>query len=445
MGDTTSKVVGFSLLPFYIVVPIWRLWICAYSVKSSLESGDNYKASLDEVRRKAVEDKTKKVAEGEERYKQVLGRLIESGTVKGDEIWLAVVLNVVGVAAIVALIVAIGPDRLLRGASKAYRSWRLTRAARGGVDAISKMSQDDVMLIGSDDYVQFSDVVKIALVDKMKVAPVWVTEELFTDFFSEAVKERFLRKMNFVPNSVTEEIFNGFTVKTKIEICLKFPSETRFQHFTEKERALGNDEFRLMVKFFIGNPEATTEAFGHISTFNTSKVTNMKDLFDVSDFKSDVTKMDLSENARIFNEDIAAWNVGKVEDFTNIFKGLDEFNSENIIKSWNTKWRGIKFTSESLRKSVQEEFTEDKLLTLIMYGSLNTWDVSKVTDMGGLFKGMENFDEDISSWDVKKVQDFSGIFEGATKFNKSKIRNWRPFDLAKRRTKYNNETLRTVL
>ena len=76
---------------------------------------------------------------------------------------------------------------------------------------------------------------------------------------------------------------------------------------------------------------------------------------------------------------------------------------------------------------------------------MNEWDVGEVTDMHELFKGLNDFDEDISSWDVRKVSHFDSIFEGAANFNKSKIRNWRPFDLAKRRTKYNNEILRTVL
>ena len=47
---------------------------------------------------------------------------------------------------------------------------------------------------------------------------------------------------------------------------------------------------------------------------------------------------------------------------------------------------------------------------------MNTWDVSKVTDMSGLFWGHENFDENISNWDVSNVTNMNSMFIGC--FNK---------------------------
>merc|ERR1711934_54726 len=40
---------------------------------------------------------------------------------------------------------------------------------------------------------------------------------------------------------------------------------------------------------------------------------------------------------------------------------------------------------------------------LVPNGPIGTWDVSSVTDMSGIFKDAEFFDEDISSWDVSEV------------------------------------------
>jgi hypothetical protein len=78
-------------------------------------------------------------------------------------------------------------------------------------------------------------------------------------------------------------------------------------------------------------------------------------------------------------------------------------------------------------------------------GSIETWDVSKVTDMSELFTGYDTFNKkllwDVSNvtnmkrmfwgceefnqtldWDVSKVTNMSGMFEGCKKFNKPLIR-----------------------
>jgi len=47
---------------------------------------------------------------------------------------------------------------------------------------------------------------------------------------------------------------------------------------------------------------------------------------------------------------------------------------------------------------------------------IGKWDVSKVTNMDGLFQGFE-FNEDISGWDVSKVTSMCNMFSGAKSFN----------------------------
>merc|ERR1719271_1108669 len=60
---------------------------------------------------------------------------------------------------------------------------------------------------------------------------------------------------------------------------------------------------------------------------------------------------------------------------------------------------------------------------LVPNGPIGTWDVSSVTDMSGIFKDAEFFNEDISSWDVSEVTDMSRMFEGAKSFNQS-LKKW---------------------
>ncbi|NHF59172.1 BspA family leucine-rich repeat surface protein [Flavobacteriaceae bacterium TP-CH-4] len=55
--------------------------------------------------------------------------------------------------------------------------------------------------------------------------------------------------------------------------------------------------------------------------------------------------------------------------------------------------------------------------------SINSWDVSTITDMGALFAQCDAFNMDISSWDVGKVEDMSGMFLGCDIFNQN-IGGW---------------------
>ncbi|MHA1521352.1 MAG: BspA family leucine-rich repeat surface protein, partial [Promethearchaeota archaeon] len=51
------------------------------------------------------------------------------------------------------------------------------------------------------------------------------------------------------------------------------------------------------------------------------------------------------------------------------------------------------------------------------------WDVSSVTDMGGMFVNAEIFNHDIGGWDVSSVTDMGGMFAGAWYFNQD-IGGW---------------------
>ena len=48
---------------------------------------------------------------------------------------------------------------------------------------------------------------------------------------------------------------------------------------------------------------------------------------------------------------------------------------------------------------------------------LEDWDVSKVTNMKGMFYNCENFNSDLSNWNVSSVENMSGMFEECKNFN----------------------------
>lgn len=51
------------------------------------------------------------------------------------------------------------------------------------------------------------------------------------------------------------------------------------------------------------------------------------------------------------------------------------------------------------------------------YSGIESWDVSHVTNMEGMFQRAETFNADISQWDVSSVEDMCEMFEYATSFN----------------------------
>jgi surface protein len=82
----------------------------------------------------------------------------------------------------------------------------------------------------------------------------------------------------------------------------------------------------------------------------------------------------------------------------------------------------MKFNNESIRTAVKE-WLDDSKKAEKKYGHISIWDVSNVTDMGGIFSGAESFNQDIGNWDVSNVTDMAGMFSDASSFNQD-IGQW---------------------
>lgn len=82
--------------------------------------------------------------------------------------------------------------------------------------------------------------------------------------------------------------------------------------------ALTNLNIKTAVNLWISNPSSAKAIYGDISDWDTSRVTNMRNLFK---FKSN------------FDDDISGWNVSNVTDMSGMFKGASSFYQD--ISNWN--------------------------------------------------------------------------------------------------------------
>ena len=135
-----------------------------------------------------------------------------------------------------------------------------------------------------------------------------------------------------------------------------------------------NKTLRRAVKDYLAGGDRKkriVEKYGEISTWDTSKVTNMEFMFD---------------GASSFNQPLNKWNVSKVTDMQNMFAGARSFNQP-------------------------------------LNQPLNNWNVSNVTVIGAMFCEASSFNQPLNDWDVSNV-DHMYVFDGATSFNQPLHAPW---------------------
>lgn len=122
-----------------------------------------------------------------------------------------------------------------------------------------------------------------------------------------------------------------------------------------------DSSIKTAVAAWLAGAPAAEATYGHISTWNTSQVTDMSMLF---------------HNAQFFNDAIGAWDTSSVTTMFGMFSGATEFNQP-----------------------------------------LYDWDVSGVMHMVGMFAHAESFDRPLGAWDVSRVMSLDSMFYYASAFD----------------------------
>ncbi|KAL7537567.1 hypothetical protein ACHAWF_005810 [Thalassiosira exigua] len=236
-----------------------------------------------------------------------------------------------------------------------------------------------------------------------------------------------------------------------------------------------SDELRSAIHYYrlLDCSEDSTCLVGQVygwpmNSWCVSRVTDMKRLFynwqsfneslDQWDISSVLDMSEMFQGASIYNHDLP-WNISSVVEMNAMFGGASSFNQD--LCTWAEKFPygqayeifvGTNCTYQDTPQLgpkapfcaslCNNTITSDRcfgdrseLKTAVnnylrfcsdsscavgqIYGwPMNSWCVSKVTDMNGLFYNWQSFDESLDKWDTSSVLDMSLMPWGASSFNR---------------------------
>jgi surface protein len=141
-----------------------------------------------------------------------------------------------------------------------------------------------------------------------------------------------------------------------------------------------SEELREVVKIWLEVESKAIIKYGHISLWNTSKVTDMSGMF---------------QYAKEFNQDIGNWDTSNVTTMSSMFHGAKKFNKD--IGRWDTST--VTDMSQMFYNAI--EFNQN----------IRWWDTSNVNNMYNMFSYTKNFNQDyISNWNTSNITNLSWLF-----------------------------------
>ena len=185
--------------------------------------------------------------------------------------------------------------------------------------------------------------------------------------------------MKHLNNYITEYI-----VKKKLDKPID--SEDHYDYFPETKKEL----IKNIVEVF--NSGKTD-----LNCIDTSKITDMSNLFDSGNY-----------NKSLDNIDISKWNVSNVKYMQFMFDGYENFNCDL------SKWDVSKVENMKGMFSWCIKFNCD----------LSKWNVNNVTNMDFMFDNCKNFDCNLSNWDVHNVISMKYMFANCVNFKAEGIEKW---------------------
>ena len=180
------------------------------------------------------------------------------------------------------------------------------------------------------------------------------------------------------------QFINEYIVKKKLDKPID--SEDHYEYYPETKKEL----IKNIVEVF--NSGKT-----NLNCIDTSKITDMSNLFDSGNY-----------NKSLDNIDISKWNVSNVKYMQFMFDGYENFNCD--LSNWDV----------SNVENMKGIFSWCKNFNC----DLSKWDVSNVTNMDFMFDNCNKFDCDLSKWNVSNVLNMISMFANCISFKGKGLENW---------------------
>ena len=155
----------------------------------------------------------------------------------------------------------------------------------------------------------------------------------------------------------------------------------------------GKPALQAAVDLWCTNEPAAIAAYGHISGWDVSAITDMKCLFGADSWCAD-NGGGSTTGKDTCNPDIGAWKVSAVTTMRHMFYSASSFDQD--ISSWDAS--AVLDMSHMFYRT--SSFDQD----------IGSWNVSAVLDMSYMFSGASSFGQDIGSWDVSAVTTINRMF-----------------------------------
>ena len=180
------------------------------------------------------------------------------------------------------------------------------------------------------------------------------------------------------------QFINEYIVKKKLDKPID--SEDHYEYYPETKKEL----IKNIVEVF--NSGKT-----NLNCIDTSKITDMSNLFDSGNY-----------NKSLDNIDISKWNVSNVKYMQFMFDGYENFNCD--LSKWDVS---------------NVENMKGMFSWCIKFNcDLNKWNVNNVTNMDFMFDNCKNFDCNLSNWDVHNVISMKYMFANCVNFKAEGIEKW---------------------
>jgi len=236
--------------------------------------------------------------------------------------------------------------------------------------------------------------------------------------------------LNGVFDNGGSDSINNWNTKEVITMTSMFYNQSSFNRNVGNWNVSKVANFSFMFGIGIGTGSFNNGNSDSIKNWNMSSSTTIRTMF---------------QRQPYFNREIGLWNVSNVTDMSFLLAGgVDKaFNNAGSpsIGTWDTSkvtTMASTFVGCNLFDQNVGAWNTSNVLTMdgLFYCSgapgafnnsgsstIDNWNVSKVTNMAGLFRNQALFNQPVNSWNTSKVVDMSNVFYSSTGFNQS-LSNW---------------------